>query len=164
MQSEYSTIIETLADLFPAVFVAERWRNHKPLARGIHLDLVARGVLTTEETKVLRYYVRRRMYLAALSAGGDRFDLDGQPSGVVTDEEAATAAKAVEAIDKANAAKAAAVRQAVRSLRRNVAPRVWKVFPDKPEPAPEPAPQCLSLAGLKAAAQARAAANAGGAQ
>jgi ProP effector len=156
MKPEISPIIETLADLFPATFVAERWRNHKPLARGIHLDLVARGVLTPEETKVLRGYVRRRMYLGALAVGGPRYDLDGNPCGEVSAEEAASAAKAVTAIDAANAAKANAVRQAVRSLRRNAAPRVWKVFPDKPEPAR--APQRLSLAGLKAAAQARKAA------
>jgi hypothetical protein len=70
MKPEISPIIETLADLFPATFVAERWRNHKPLARGIHLDLVARGVLTPEETKVLRGYVRRACIWAHSPSAG----------------------------------------------------------------------------------------------
>jgi sRNA-binding protein len=42
-------IIATLAQLFPATFVAERWQRHKPLKLGIHLDLVECGVLLHRE-------------------------------------------------------------------------------------------------------------------
>jgi ProQ/FINO family len=37
--------IAALAALFPATFAAEPWQPHKPLKLGIHLDLIARGVL-----------------------------------------------------------------------------------------------------------------------
>jgi sRNA-binding protein len=40
--------IRALADLFPAVFVAEYSLPHKPLKRGIDKDLVACGALTQE--------------------------------------------------------------------------------------------------------------------
>jgi sRNA-binding protein len=151
------SILETLAELFPNTFAAERWQPHKPLKHGIHFDLIAQGVLTLEETRVLRFYVRRRMYQAALAAGGDRFDLDGTPRGQVEPEQAAAAARWLAAIDTASAAKADQIRQAVKSLRRNAQPRVWKVDSDipavRPAPASPPAenvPQRLSLAGLRA--------------
>jgi sRNA-binding protein len=159
------SILETLAELFPNTFVAERWQPHRPLKHGIHFDLIAQGVLTLEETRVLRFYVRRRMYQAALAAGGPRYDLDGNECGQVEPEQADAAAKWLAAIDIASAAKAEQIRQSIKSLKRNAPPRVWKVFPDTPavRPAPvstpeENVPQRLSLTGLKAAAQARKAA------
>jgi sRNA-binding protein len=148
-------LIQTLAELFPNTFTAERYLPHRPLARGIRDVLVGRGVLKPEETRILRYYTSRRMYQVALAAGGDRYDLDGHPCGVVTDEEQACAAAAVTAIDKASAARAEATRQAVRSLRRDGLPRVWKVNPEPAQPQALPQQTRLSLAGLKAAAQAR---------
>jgi sRNA-binding protein len=41
--------IAALAALFPATFVADSWQRHKPLKLGIHLDLIARGVLVRRE-------------------------------------------------------------------------------------------------------------------
>jgi sRNA-binding protein len=162
MADNPNSILETLAELFPNTFAAERWQPHKPLKHGIHFDLIARGVLTLEETRVLRFYVRRRMYQSALAAGGPRYDLEGNESGQVEPEQAAAAARWLSAIDTASAAKADQIRQAVRSLRRNAQPRVWKVDSDTPAVRPAPAsipaqnvPQRLGLAGLKAAAQAR---------
>jgi len=72
--------ISTLAELFPATFVAERWQPHRPLKIGIGYDIVERGILTPAECRrVLGSYCQRRMYQIALAAGGARFDLNGRP-------------------------------------------------------------------------------------
>jgi ProP effector len=155
MKPDHRPIVEVLAELFPSVFVAEGWRPHRPLKVGISNDLVERGILKPDETTVLRSYCSRRLYQAALAAGGPRYDLDGNECGQVEPEQAGAAAKWLAARDAGNAAKAEQVRQSIKSLRRAAKPRVWKIDPE-PAPAPaEPAPQRLSLSGLKAAAQAR---------
>jgi hypothetical protein len=88
--------IAALADLFRAAFVANRWEPHRPLARGIHRELVERGILRPEECRlVLGLYVARPMYLKALAAGGARINLAGLPTGEVTAEEMAYAAASV---------------------------------------------------------------------
>src|SRR6266853_6172954 len=52
-----------LAGLFPAVFVAEQWKPHRPLKRGVHNDLIERGVLLPGECRaVFRRYCSRLMY------------------------------------------------------------------------------------------------------
>jgi sRNA-binding protein len=85
-------IIAALATIFPQTFTAEKWRPHRPLKIGIHLDLIATGILSQHEAwPALRSYTRRRMYLAAVAAGGPRIDLDGNPAGEVTPAEAAWA-------------------------------------------------------------------------
>jgi hypothetical protein len=76
--------ITALAELFPRAFTTERWRPHKPLKVGVHADLIATGALTPREVRAaLRVYTKRRMYLAAVAAGGFRHDLDGNPAGEV---------------------------------------------------------------------------------
>jgi sRNA-binding protein len=93
------------------VFVADRWRKHKALARGIHLELVARGILTAKECRALfRFYTARLMYQRCLSAGGARFDLDGQVSGEITPEEMAGASKRVAQIEAKRAERYKAMR------------------------------------------------------
>ena len=82
-------LIAALAGLFPAVFVAEQWKPHRPLKRGVHNDLIERGVLLARECRVLRWYVSRRMYQVALAAGGPRYGLDGEPAGEVTPDQMA---------------------------------------------------------------------------
>src|SRR6266446_6578335 len=54
--------IAALADLFPA-FINNRWEPHRPLGRGIHRELVERGILQPEECGlVIGLYVARPMY------------------------------------------------------------------------------------------------------
>jgi sRNA-binding protein len=70
-----------VAELFP-VFTAEPWQPHRPLKVGIHLDLVAAGILTPAEVAAaMRHYSSRRMYQVALTAGGPRYGLDGRVAG-----------------------------------------------------------------------------------
>jgi ProP effector len=171
MKPKHSEIIQTLAELFPNVFVAERWDTHRPLKIGIRDDLVARGIIQPDEAKAIGVYTGRRMYQQALAEGGARFDLDGNECGAVSDEQAAVAKAHLDLIDDAAAAAAKQARQAaIEERRKSRPPRVWRVLPDSPpeprcEPAAQetpasapdvlPAPQRLSLAGLKAAAQAQ---------
>jgi ProP effector len=158
--------IEALAELYPQLFVAEGWRDHKPIKIGIAADLLDGDLLQSADKWVLGTYTTRRKYLQALVAGAPRYDLDGAVAGEVTVEQAEHAAKLLACIDALRAKKA----QEVRQLRKNAVPRVWPVLAhnsrtgqrrgpsQKPKPT-APAEPRLSLAGLKAAAQARKAAN-----
>ena len=103
------------------------------------------------------------MYQQALAAGGDRYDLAGCICGRVDPEQAKAAAAWLAALDAANAKKAEQVRRDIKIARRNPASRVWKANPEPVRHPAPPQPQRLSLDGLKAAAQARKAANVGGA-
>jgi len=148
--------IAALADLFPA-FVANRWEPHRPLARGIHRQLIDRGILRPEECRlVIGLYVARPMYQRALSRGGPRVNLAGNPTETqeVTAEEMACAAASVarheaRAIAKTEAARAA--RQAAYAERKRAKKQAVT-------PSPPPDGTALprdGLADLKAAAAAR---------
>lgn len=66
----------------PAVFVD---KNPKPLKINIDMDIVARfpEVDTVKLRRWFRLWVGRGAHQKVLMLGGDRFDLDGQPSGTV---------------------------------------------------------------------------------
>jgi sRNA-binding protein len=75
-------VLATLAELFPACFVARHYEPHRPLKIGLRQDLV--GILTEAEVNAaLGLYCRRLMYRRAIAAGGARIDLAGQPAGEV---------------------------------------------------------------------------------
>jgi hypothetical protein len=65
---------KALAGLFPRVFTSELYLPHRPLKCGIHLDLVATGIVTTsaEAHCILGPDCRRRMYLLAFVEGETR--------------------------------------------------------------------------------------------
>jgi sRNA-binding protein len=146
--------IAALAGLFPA-FTANRWEPHRPLARGIHRELIDRGILRPEECRlVIGLYVARPMYQRALAAGGVRINLAGNPAGEVTAEEMAYATASVarhEARTTAQAETARADRQAAYAER--VRAKKQATPPPLP-PLSDSAPR-FSLADLKAAAAAR---------
>lgn len=71
---------------------------------------------------VLRAYVSRLMYQTALAAGGPRRNLDGNPTGEVSDQERAGAQRMVALIEE----KRAAAYMAKRAARKR---RVWQVTP-----------------------------------
>jgi ProP effector len=77
-----------LAEWFPAAFTL-----HLPLKAGIHLDLRERaGAITNMELgEALKFHCNAVAYRLALKDGATRIDLDGQPAGVVTAEQAARA-------------------------------------------------------------------------
>jgi sRNA-binding protein len=151
-------LIAVLAELFPAVVVADRWKPHRPLKLGIHRDLVDRGVLLPDECRaVLRRYCSRLMYHRAVAAGGPRFDLDGHAAGEVAPDEADRAKAAVAAIEAKRAASAKAVaaerEAAVKAAKAPVPPKAPKAA--RPADRTPPAKPGLSLDGLRAAARAR---------
>jgi sRNA-binding protein len=107
---DLATLLRTVAELLP-VFAMERWEPHKPLAIGIDKALFATGILKPWEVRlVLRAYTRRRMYQAALVAGGPRYDLDGTPCGKISAEDQACAAASLAAMDAKAAAAAVKIR------------------------------------------------------
>jgi ProP effector len=150
------TLIAVLAELFPALFFAEQWKPHRPLKRGVHNDLIEHGELLARECRVLRWYLSRRMYQVALAAGGPRYDLDGQPAGEVTPDEADHAKAAVSAIEAKQNRKATAARADVDKRKAIKTPAPAKA-PQAARPADKtpPAKSGLSLDGLRAAARAR---------
>jgi ProP effector len=88
-----------LAALFPSLFVVEGWGRSKPLKVGIDEDIVALGVLAQAEVNAaLGWYTRRVMYLQACTVGSPRYDLNGNPDGVVTEDQAASSAGSLKAI------------------------------------------------------------------
>jgi sRNA-binding protein len=144
-----------LAELFPAAFVAERWKPHKPLKIGIHQDLVDRGVLLPSECRaVFSQYCSRLMYLRALAGGGPRFDVDGNPAGEVTPAEIKYAQAFVAHLEAKAIAKAEAARQEAENKR--IARRASKQPSPPPSTAPpSEAPRRVGIADLKRAAVAR---------
>jgi sRNA-binding protein len=145
--------IAALAELFPACFVANRWEPHRPLARGIHRDLVDRGILQPEECRlVLGLYVARPMYQRALAAGGPRVNLVGNPTDEVTAEEMALAAASVARIEARAVTQAEAARAARHAAYRE-RKRAKQVL--APARSDGPAIRRDGLTDLKAAAAAR---------
>lgn len=78
--------------------IAQHWpvftlQGARPLAIGIREQMIAdaeaRGLdITVSHTKQGLYdYINRRVYLKALTLGGSRFDMTGQPNGEVTPEQ-----------------------------------------------------------------------------
>jgi sRNA-binding protein len=154
--------LSTLAELFPAVFVADRWKPHRPLKVGIHQDLIERGLLSPDECRaVFRRYCSRLMYQRALAAGGPRYGLDGEPAGEVTGDQMAGVKAAVTSIEAKGAAKAKAIaaeRTAARKVAKTTKTPVLTKAPREGQPAasvPSAKPARLGLAELKEAARAR---------
>jgi sRNA-binding protein len=84
-------IVAAWQELYPHTF---NLRFRKSLKIGIREDMLSAGHGLTEVTLGLKYYVGGSGYLRSCQmAGGVRIDLAGQPSGIVTNAEAAYAAK-----------------------------------------------------------------------
>jgi ProP effector len=148
--------ISALAELFQAAFVADGRKPHRPLKRGVHRDLIDRGVLLPNECRaVFRRYCLRLMYQRALGAGGPRYGLNGEPAGEVTAEQMAGDKSVVTAIEAKRAAKAKAIaaeRTAARKAAKTAKTPVLTKAPRKGQPVasvPSPKPGRLGLAELK---------------
>lgn len=95
--------VALLRSYFPAAF--KPMSQVRPLKKGIKEDLVKR--LSTLETvvtedkacmvKSLSFYVNTAAYHRTILEGADRLDLDGQPAGQVTAEEARYSAEKLQA-------------------------------------------------------------------
>lgn len=86
----------SLVDRFPACF---NFTTPQPLKIGIHDDLLALpdGFERTAVKRFLTRYCTRPRYRRCIKAGAVRVDLQGQPAGIVTVEEAEAARTAVAA-------------------------------------------------------------------
>lgn len=85
-----STIVEVLAELWPAAFTTDP-RERRPLKVGIGGDIEAAacGALTSREIHAaLGWYVYGVNYLWRMRAGAERIDLDGKPAGTVSTADA----------------------------------------------------------------------------
>ena len=89
-EGEGVAALQILIKQFPDCF---DWNDHRPLKIGIHKDLVARGVDRRLARIGLSRYCRQIGYHQALVEGATRIDLDGQPAGIVTPQEARFAKK-----------------------------------------------------------------------
>jgi len=84
----------TLIDRYPHLFAVDPPR---PLASGIHRVLAEQTGAPKPVLKLaLAKLTRRNAYLAALSAGGPRYDIDGRPSGMISPEDQQAAVKALQ--------------------------------------------------------------------
>jgi sRNA-binding protein len=86
--------IALLAEAFPKTFFMYE-RRRRPLKIGIHLDILAvmDGAITPEElSNALRIYVHNNYYLDVCRRGAVRIDLNGEPAGEISAQDAACAA------------------------------------------------------------------------
>jgi ProP effector len=89
MSNPHLKLIMQLAEKHPKCFSVLETRR-KPLKIGIHHDLHATGEYDSRElSNALRYYCCNPKYLLKCSNGVKRVDLDGNPCGEVTQQEAA---------------------------------------------------------------------------
>jgi ProP effector len=145
-----------LAELYPACFAAGASGPHRPLKIGIYADLRERG-LKAAEAGALGVYTRRRAYLKAVAAGGPRYDLDGNPCGEVTADQMADAQAKIEAAAKIAQERGEAER--IEAQKRNVEEGRETLEAIRMARCEREAQASrFSLADLKAAAQARKAA------
>ena len=83
-----------LIDRYPHLFAVNPPR---PLASGIHRILAEQTGAPMRVLKVaLAKLTRRNAYLAALGAGGPRYDIDGRPSGMISPDDQKAAAAALQ--------------------------------------------------------------------
>jgi ProP effector len=82
-------LLERLYKEFPV------FRDHLPLAIGIHKTLVERipGLAKGQVWSAMQHHTGSTRYLKALVENAPRFDIDGNPAGAVTAEQQAQAAK-----------------------------------------------------------------------
>lgn len=86
------TQVLPLAELFPLCF---NWEQPKPLKLKIHHDLTNLGYDKALVKQSLKFYCLRPRYRYRVRAGAMRVDLQGEPAGVVTEEEAAQSRQAM---------------------------------------------------------------------
>jgi sRNA-binding protein len=184
MPNDAQTLLNTVAELYPQCFTAQRHLPHRPLKVGVDKELVAAGIVTPQEAgAMLRFYCSRRLYQAALAAAGPRYGLDGTPQGEVTAEQMEGGRKNLARIDAKQVALAAEQRAAreakrqqfkqeaklsrreaqrakeavefINQLKAAKAPKDTEPHKTGDIPAPAPAIRRLGLSDLRAAWQAR---------
>jgi sRNA-binding protein len=134
-----SDTLACLANLFSQCF-SLAGRDRKPLKVGISNDLlVAKTDLSnTELRRALAAYTNSIGYLSKMLEGAARIDLDGEPAGVVTAEEARHAWAKMEALVEA--------RNAASEAQRNDPEARWRApVAQAPAPSSPPAESMLNI-------------------
>jgi ProP effector len=142
-----------LVEKFPKAFFMLDVRR-QPLAIGIHDQIIATGAIEPDQLKLaLASYCRSEGYLRALARGGARINCEGEPAGVVTEEQSSSAAKGLAARLARKKAREAEARMACSS---SETPAPSSTGPVHGSPAPmSERPKRLGLADLRQLAQAR---------
>jgi ProP effector len=146
--------LRLLADKWPLAFSVYEQRR-RPLALRIDQQITAAlgdTIAPEDLTGALRHYVGNLWYLRSCVAGAVRVGLDGEPAGVVSEKEAAYAAKIIER----RQAKAKAVTHGGDRKSDQNCKTILKSQTEIAAPVAKPAqPKRLGLADLKAAAAQR---------
>ena len=136
-------VLALLYTRFPKAFHAYEARR-RPLKIGIHCDL-ATALGETVERKLLRralkHYFVNVGYQHSVKTGAERIDLDGEPAGVVTEEEAENARRSI-----------AGINSMLREIKKQ---KRLKQREKEKKPEPRPEPRRDGLAALREAATRR---------
>lgn len=150
-QGDIDATIALLAEQFPKTFFVFQARR-LPLKLGIREDIIAilgDAIEPKMLGQALKYYTHNYAYRLSQKVGRPRIDLDGEPSGSVSEEDALGAAKCVaferERIKALQAAKGKA----------KATPVLETPAPPPPAPEPPPPPARLGLSALREAARLR---------
>jgi ProP effector len=86
-------VIEALKKRYPAIFT-----TRKPLKIGIRADILARKGFVDDDMfkRGIRRWVVCTEYIQLIANGGDRYDLDGNVSGQISDEDRGRAIAKIE--------------------------------------------------------------------
>jgi ProP effector len=144
MKQDPNVVLAHLVERFPATFVLEKYRPHRPLKVGITTDIRRRcpEVKSRMLALTLHFYTGRLMYLQGTVAGTARIDLDGNPAGEVTARDAAHAAARVANIMAQRAAvvaKAGERKARASASKPDLSVRGERSMPAENVGAPEPA-------------------------
>jgi sRNA-binding protein len=129
-----------LVETFPQTFVLEKYRPHRPLKVGIAAEIPARCPDLERRVlgAVMSGYTKRVMYLQGLVAGAARIDLDGNPAGEVSVDEAEHAIVKLAGILESRKPMRGPATRADLSLRRDRGSPPSSTVETSPEPPPEP--------------------------
>jgi ProP effector len=119
IKAAYATI-ELLASTWPKCFSAPL-SGRRPLKVGIGKEIAAAaaGAITPEELDAaLQHYVGAKAYQQQLREGAQRVDLDGNPAGTVTAEQAAMARRHIERLEARHSARVRAKGLAMEAAAR----------------------------------------------
>jgi ProP effector len=92
-----------IAARFPTAFAEPR----RPLKVGIREDIIAAGFEPRVASRFLYRWTHKPRYLRNLIVGAERIDLNGEPAGIVAEDEATFARERVELLAAEKLAKAA---------------------------------------------------------
>jgi len=119
--NQVGEVLRFLCSRFPKTFFAYQVKR-RPLKLGIHRELETILGETVDRKlihRTLRTYVSNYCYLRSQKIGAERIDLNGNPAGVVTAEEAENAKKSLAGINAKRKQKRLALKEKKPEPRRD---------------------------------------------